>query len=69
MGENAQLNLVHDPSPAEAERAVHGDVLHEGQLKNIAREYVDAVRGRRGMPVERKIVAHADKQRTLSRKR
>ena len=48
---------------------MHGDVLHEGQLKNLARGYVDTVRARRGMPVEKKIVAHADKQRTLSKKR
>jgi hypothetical protein len=54
---------------ADEERALHGDTLHEGQLKNIAREFVDSVRTRRGWPVERKIVAHADKQRTLSRKR
>lgn len=54
---------------ADAERAEHGDVIHEGQQKNLARGFVDAVRSRRGMPVERRLVAHADKQRTLSRKR
>jgi hypothetical protein len=30
---------------------------------------VDAVRARKGLPVERKIVAHAEKQRNLSRKK
>lgn len=51
------------------EREEWGDTVHEGQGKNLARVYVDAVRGRKGMPVERKIVAHAEKQRTLSRKK
>ena len=52
----------------EAEREEWGDTLHEGQGRNIAREFVDSVRGRKGLPVERKVVAHAEKQRTLSRK-
>jgi ribosome assembly protein 1 len=56
------------PSTAE-EREAYGDTVHEGQVKNIARLYVDAVRGRKGLPVERKIVAHAEKQRNLSRKK
>jgi ribosome assembly protein 1 len=55
---------------SEQEREEFGDTLHEGQGgRNLARGYVDAVRGRKGMPVERKIVAHAEKQRTLSRKK
>jgi hypothetical protein len=53
----------------EAEREEWGDTLHEGQGKNLARGFVDAVRGRKGLPVERKVVAHAEKQRTLSRKK
>lgn len=54
----------------EEEREEFGETLHEGQGgRNLARGYVDAVRGRKGMPVERKIVAHAEKQRTLSRKK
>ena len=40
-----------------------------GAPRNLARPYVDAVRQRKGMPVESKIVAHAEKQRTLSRKK
>lgn len=53
----------------EEEREEHGDTLYEGQGKNLARNFMDAVRTRKGMPVEKKIVAHADKQRNLSRKK
>ena len=61
----------HTCSPlTDAEREEHGDTLHEGQGRNIAREFVDAVRARKGMAVEgKKVVAHAEKQRTLSRKK
>jgi ribosome assembly protein 1 len=43
--------------------------VYEGQLKNIARRYMDAVRERKGMPVEKQLVAHAEKQSTMSRKK
>ncbi|KAJ3358476.1 Cytoplasmic GTPase/eEF2-like protein (ribosomal biogenesis) [Allomyces javanicus] len=36
--------------------------------ENVAKKYVDAVRKRKGMLVEEKIVEHAEKQRTLMRK-
>lgn len=35
---------------------------------NTARKLIDAVRRRKGLPVEEKVVQHATKQRTLSRK-
>jgi len=35
---------------------------------NIARKLIDAVRRRKGLPVEEKVVQHATKQRTLARK-
>ncbi|RZC57071.1 hypothetical protein C5167_004372 [Papaver somniferum] len=37
-------------------------------LPNTARKLIDAVRRRKGLPVEDKVVQHATKQRTLSRK-
>ena len=46
-----------------------GDQVYEGQGKNIARGFMDAVRVRKGMPVEKKLVQHAEKQRTLARKK
>lgn len=36
--------------------------------RNTARKLIDAVRRRKGLPVEEKVVQHATKQRTLSRK-
>jgi small GTP-binding protein len=61
-------NPFFQPTTKE-EREAHGDTLHEGQMKNLARTYMDAVRTRKGMQVERKLVVHADKQRNLSRKK
>lgn len=37
-------------------------------LPNTARKLIDAVRRRKGLPVEEKVVQHATKQRTLARK-
>ncbi|MCL7033800.1 hypothetical protein MKW94_018411 [Papaver nudicaule] len=37
-------------------------------LPNTARKLIDAVRRRKGLPVEGKVVQHATKQRTLARK-
>jgi ribosome assembly protein 1 len=51
------------------EREEFGDKLYEGQARSRARELVDAVRERKGMDTERKLVAAADKQRTRARKK
>lgn len=53
------------PETAE-EKEEHGDgssVLH-----NTARKLMDAVREQKGLPVEKKVVEHGTKQRTLARK-
>jgi ribosome assembly protein 1 len=52
---------------SEEEREEFGEMVHEGQLKNIARRFIDTVRVRKGMYVEKKIVEHAEKQRTLKK--
>ena len=71
----AQLMLSHwermaaDPCfvpTTEEELEEHGDTAH-GQ--NLARRLVDAVRRRKGLAVEEKLVAVATKQRTQSRRR
>jgi ribosome assembly protein 1 len=64
--------LPQDPFYAptsEEERELQGERVHDGQLLNLARRYIDAVRARKGLPLDRKLVAHAEKQRTMSRKR
>ena len=48
----------------EEEREEHGE---EAQLANLARRLIDAVRRRKGLPVEEKVVQKATKQRTLKR--
>ena len=47
------------------------EALDDGELPsiNIARRLVDAVRRRKGLRVEEKVVASATKQRTLARKK
>jgi len=35
--------------------------------ENVARKYMDAVRVRKGLPVQKKLVANANKQKTLKR--
>jgi len=40
-----------------------------GVAPNIARQYIDSVRKRKGLPVEEQIVKHANKQRNLSKKK
>ncbi|KAG8232343.1 hypothetical protein J437_LFUL008811 [Ladona fulva] len=53
--------------PSTQEEYLHfGDKADAG---NRARKYMDDVRRRKGLPVERKIVEHAEKQRTLSKKK
>jgi ribosome assembly protein 1 len=43
------------------------DLGEKADRENIARGYMDQVRGRKGMSVRRKIVETAEKQRTLKR--
>ncbi|CAB0014962.1 unnamed protein product [Nesidiocoris tenuis] len=48
------------------------EYLHYGEkadTENKAKQYVNSVRRRKGLPVEEKIVQHAEKQRTLSKKK
>ncbi|KAG2443951.1 hypothetical protein HXX76_002290 [Chlamydomonas incerta] len=73
-GASASLMLSHwerlqvDPffvPTTEEEREEHGE---DGSgLTNLARRLVDAVRRRKGLPVEEKVVQRATKQRTLKR--
>ena len=53
----------------EDEREDMGESIHDLQGKNIAKVYVDALRTRKGLKSDKKIVIAADKQRTLSRKK
>jgi ribosome assembly protein 1 len=53
----------------DTEREEFGDIVHEGQGRNLARTYIDAVRLRKGLAVAKKIVSDGEKQRTLSRKK
>jgi len=48
----------------EEEREEWGEQVHEQQRKNLARQYIDAVRRRKGQFVDAKVVVHAEKQRT-----
>lgn len=43
------------------------DLGEKSDRANVARVYMDGVRGRKGMFVEKKIVEFAEKQRTLKR--
>lgn len=46
------------------------ELLHCGEKadsENLARRYMNAVRKRKGLHVEEKIVEHAEKQRTLKK--
>lgn len=43
------------------------DLGSTADKENVAKRYMDAVRTRKGMAVERKVVAGADKQRTRKR--
>jgi ribosome assembly protein 1 len=40
-----------------------------GAERNLPRSLIDAVRKRKGLPVEEKVVASAEKQRTLNKKK
>ncbi|XP_055544597.1 elongation factor-like GTPase 1 [Wyeomyia smithii] len=48
----------------EEEYEQYGD---KADFTNIAKVYMDSIRERKGLPVERKTVEHAEKQRTLSK--
>uniref|UniRef100_A0A182WRL3 EFG_C domain-containing protein n=1 Tax=Anopheles quadriannulatus TaxID=34691 RepID=A0A182WRL3_ANOQN len=39
----------------------------KADFTNVARVYMDAIRERKGLPVEKKLVEFAEKQRTLSK--
>lgn len=39
----------------------------KADFTNIAKVYMDSIRERKGLPVEKKTVEHAEKQRTLSK--
>merc|ERR1712093_657568 len=43
------------------------DLGEKADRDNIARKYMDAVRTRKGLFVEKKVIEHAEKQRTLKR--
>ena len=61
--------LTEDPffvPKTEEEKEEFGD--GSSVPRNTARKLIDAVRRRKGLPVEEKIVQHATKQRTLARK-
>ncbi|XP_027160235.1 elongation factor-like GTPase 1 [Coffea eugenioides] len=61
--------LPEDPffvPKTEEEREEFGD--GSSMPHNTARKLIDAVRRRKGLPVEEKVVQHATKQRTLARK-
>jgi hypothetical protein len=66
---------AHNASSARERGATTADELEEfgadaaGAGPNAARVLVDAVRRRKGLPVEEKVVAFATKQRTQARKR
>jgi ribosome assembly protein 1 len=38
-----------------------------GVAPNLARQHMDQVRKRKGLPTEEKLIVHADKQRTLTK--
>eukprot|EP00730_Choanoeca_flexa_P004343 TRINITY_DN11666_c0_g1_i8.p1 TRINITY_DN11666_c0_g1~~TRINITY_DN11666_c0_g1_i8.p1 ORF type:complete len:1050 (+),score=270.78 TRINITY_DN11666_c0_g1_i8:3-3152(+) len=61
--------LEEDPFwvPVTEEELTHfGD---KGDAPNVARQYMDDVRKQKGLAIEEKIVEHAEKQRTISRKK
>lgn len=51
------------------ERETFGETIHAQQQVNLAKTYIDAVRKRKGLPTDEKVVVSAEKQRTLSRKK
>ena len=53
----------------EEEQEEFGSEFHEDQFVNVAKTLIDKVRRRKGLDTERKIVVHAEKQRTLAKKK
>jgi len=51
---------------SEEELELHGTQVG-ADLPNLARQLIDDVRRRKGLPVEKKVVQHAEKQRTIKR--
>jgi ribosome assembly protein 1 len=49
------------------EREEFGEIRHAQQSRNIAKEYIDKTRERKGLSTNKKIVVDAEKQRTLTR--
>ena len=47
----------------EEEREEFGEISHVGQVKNIAKEYIDQTRERKGLSTNKKIVVDAEKQK------
>lgn len=43
------------------------DLGEKADKENVARRYMDSVRKRKGLFVEKKVVEHAEKQRTLKK--
>ncbi|KAG2498450.1 hypothetical protein HYH03_003706 [Edaphochlamys debaryana] len=62
--ERLQVDPFFVPT-TEEEREEHGE--DASGLTNLARRLIDAVRRRKGLPVEERLVARATKQRTLKR--
>lgn len=63
-----QRHIVHGATPRICQPA---PLLQEGQgvgASNLAKRLIDAVRRRKGLPVEEKVVESATKQRTRARK-
>ncbi|XP_076748657.1 elongation factor-like GTPase 1 [Xylocopa sonorina] len=61
--------IEQDPywTPSTDEEYLHfGD---KADSENRAKKYIDAVRRRKGLPVDSQLVTHAEKQRTLSKKK
>ncbi|CAK9809434.1 Elongation factor-like GTPase 1 [Anthophora quadrimaculata] len=61
--------IEQDPywTPSTDEEYLHfGD---KADSENRAKKYIDAVRRRKGLPVDSQLVMHAEKQRTLSKKK
>ncbi|EDQ89343.1 uncharacterized protein MONBRDRAFT_32409 [Monosiga brevicollis MX1] len=61
--------LEEDPfwiPTTEEEKAHFGD---KGDAPNVARDHMNGIRKRKGLAVEEKLVEHAEKQRTMARKK
>ena len=58
---------VYDQPKTEEEREEFGEVRFSDQSRNIAKEYIDQTRERKGLSSNKKIIVDAEKQRTLTR--